>query len=111
MSKTRIHDSTRVLASYKETSMSETIEPTTKPVPPAPLSQNEWDRLLKEAGWRDATLDGPIAFELPAPPSRSCEEWIRQLKELGWKDGTLLPGHPTAFELPAPPRRQTQDDK
>jgi hypothetical protein len=48
--------------------MSETTEPTTKPAPTAPLSQNEWDRLLKEAGWRDATLDGPTAFELPGFP-------------------------------------------
>ncbi len=63
-----------MLASYKETSMSETIEPTTKPVPPAPLSQNEWDRLLKEAGWRDATLDGPTAFELPASPRRQTQD-------------------------------------
>jgi hypothetical protein len=63
-----------VLASYKEISMSETIKPTTKPVPPVPLSQNEWDRLLKEAGWRDATLDGPTAFELPAPPRRQIQD-------------------------------------
>jgi len=63
-----------VLASYKEISMSETIEPTTKPVPPAPLSQNEWDRLIKEAGWRDATLDGPTAFELPAPLRRQTQD-------------------------------------
>ncbi len=63
-----------MLASYKEISMSETIEPTTKPVPPAPLSQNEWDRLIKEAGWRDATLDGPTAFELPAPLRRQTQD-------------------------------------
>jgi hypothetical protein len=57
--------------------MSNTIKPSekpsTKPVPPAPLSQNEWDRLLKEAGWRDATLDGPTAFKLPAPPRRQIQ--------------------------------------
>ena len=82
MSKTRIHDSTRVLASYKEISMSDTIKP------------NE------------------IPSTKPArPPRRSREEWIRRLKELGWKDGTLLPSPPTAFELPAPARRQIQDDK
>ena len=36
-----------------------------------PLTQEQWDRLLKEAGWRDGTLDpaGPTAFELPGFPN------------------------------------------
>jgi hypothetical protein len=68
-----------VLASYKEIFMSDTIKPNEMQPPeasdeaPEPhsaekrrFSQDEWDRLLKEAGWRDATLDpdGPTAFEL-----------------------------------------------
>ncbi len=91
MKKTEIHDSTRVLASYKEISMSNTTkpnektqqsqpretsrqEPSSKVGPSNPFNPDEWDRLIKEAGWRDATLDGPTAFELPAPLRRQTQD-------------------------------------
>ncbi len=82
-----------MLASYKEISMSDTTkpnektqqsqpretsrkEPSSKVGPSNPLSPDEWERLLKEAGWRDGTLDpdGPTAFELPAPPRRQIQD-------------------------------------
>ena len=93
MKKTEIHDSTRVLASYKEISMSNTIkpnektqqtepreisrqEPSSKVGPSNPFSPDEWERLLKEAGWRDGTLDpsGPTAFELPGHQPQKAQE-------------------------------------
>jgi len=85
------------------------------PAAQPPRNQEEWDRLLEEAGWRDGTLDpaGSTAFELPAgpPPRRrkySPEEWRKRLLELGVREATLDPGGPTAFELPGPPHRPSE---
>jgi len=50
-------------------SSAESSEAGTPAPKPRKYTHEQWDRLLQEAGWRDATLDGPTAFELPGYPN------------------------------------------
>jgi hypothetical protein len=58
-------------------------EPAAKPVPLRRYSHEELLRRFKEAGWRDATLDGPTAFELPGFPDPSLSRKSQPDKPAG----------------------------
>jgi hypothetical protein len=92
----KIHESTRVLASYKEISMSNTIQPNEETQEPEP---------------RETSRQEPSSKGGPSNPFNP-DEWERRLKEAGWRNGALDPGGPTAFELPGhrPPKAQESED-
>ncbi len=86
----------RVLASYKEISLSNTIKPNEK---------------TQQSQPQETSRQEPSSKVGPSSPL-SPDEWERRLKEAGWRDGTLDPGGPTAFELPGdrPPKAQESED-
>jgi hypothetical protein len=60
-------------------------EPSSKVGPSNPFSPDEWERRLKEAGWRNGALDpdGPTAFELPGFPDPSLSRKSQPDKPAG----------------------------